>query len=262
MKVTPSKYYKLPIGEGLEALSVKDYNSSFPSHFHPTYNITLIYDGSFNTKLDNSVIVAPSGTILITNPQEIHSNPFDKNGSVSFFTFYVSQDFLEYCNQSKSIFFNQKVVYDQELFASLHQLAVAIDQAHALPNYEEQLKQVLFQLALRHGNELAEVQDTKIQSLFDEFLAEQNLNKFSLEEAAKRFGIDKFKFIRLFKFQTGLTPNNYFILKRIEKSKSMLKEGQELLSIAIELGFYDAAHYCNYFKKFTGISPIAYSTNR
>lgn len=258
----PSKYYKLPIGEGLEALSVKDYNRSFPSHFHPTYNITLIYDGAFNTKLDNGMIVAPSVSILITNPQEIHSNPFDKNGSVSFFTFYVSQDFLEYCTHSKSIFFNQKVIYDQELFAALHQLATAIDQAHDLPNYEEELREVLFQLAHRHGNELAAVQDTKIQSLFDEFLSEQSLKKFSLEDAARRFGIDKFKFIRLFKFQTGLTPNNYFILKRIEKSKSMLKQGQELLSIAIELGFYDAAHYCNYFKKFTGISPIAYSTNR
>lgn len=258
----PSKYYKLPIGEGLEALSVKNYNSSFPSHFHPTYNITLIYDGAFNTRLDDSLLVAPSGSILITNPQEIHSNPFDRNGSVSFFTFYVSQDFLEYCNQNRSVFFNQKVIYDQELFTNLHQLASGIGQVHALPEYEEGLKQVLAQLAMRHGDEMAELQDTKILSLFDEFLAEQSLKKFSLEEAASRFGIDKFKFIRLFKFQTGLTPNNYFILKRIEKSKSMLRQGDELLSIAIELGFYDAAHYCNYFKKFTGISPIAYSTNR
>ncbi len=258
----PSKYYKLNIGEGLEALSVKNYNSSFPSHFHPTYNITLIYYGAFNTRLDDNLLVAPSGTILITNPQEIHSNPFDRNESVSFFTFYVSQDFLEYCNQSRSIFFNQKVIYDQELFADLHQFANVIDQAHVLPDYEEGLRQVLSQLAMRHGDEMADLQDTRIKSLFDEFLAEQNLKKFSLEEAASRFGIDKFKFIRLFKLQTGLTPNNYFILQRIEKSKSMLKQGNELLSIAIELGFYDAAHYCNYFKKFTGISPIAYSTNR
>ena len=258
----PSKYYKLPIGEGLEALSVKDYNNSFPSHFHPTYNITLVYDGAFNTKLDDGLIVAPGGAILITNPQEIHSNPFDKHASVSFFTFYVSQDFMEYCNGNKSVFFNQNVIYDHKMFANLHQLALTINVADTFPQYEEELKGVLFELASRYGNELPTLKDTRIQSLFDEFLSEQSLNKFSLEEAAKRFGIDKFKFIRLFKYQTGLTPNNYFILKRIEKSKEMLQQGEELLSIAVQLGFYDAAHYCNYFKKFTGISPVAYSTNR
>jgi AraC-like DNA-binding protein len=38
----------------------------------------------------------------------------------------------------------------------------------------------------------------------------------------------------------------------------MLLDGKDLLSIAIELGFYDAAHYSNHFKKFTGISPLAF----
>lgn len=256
----PSKYYKLPVGEGLEALYVQHYNSSFPFHFHPTYNITLVYEGSFNTQLSDKLVIAPSGTILITNPQEIHANPFEKESSVSFFTFYVSQDFMEYCNKGQSIFFNEKVIDDLDLFVALHQLATHIDKAHTYPTYEEELKKTLHLLAFKHGNPQFEPQDLKIKSLFDDFLAEENCSKFSLVDAAKRFGVDKYKFIRLFKSQTGLTPNNYFILQRIEKSKAMLAAGEELLSVAIDLGFYDTAHYCNHFKKFTGISPIAYST--
>ncbi len=38
----------------------------------------------------------------------------------------------------------------------------------------------------------------------------------------------------------------------------MLMEGQDLLAVAIDLGFYDTAHFCKHFKKFTGTSPVAY----
>lgn len=259
MNNSPSKYYKLNIGDGLEALYVKNYNNPFPFHFHPTYNITLVYQGSFHTQLNDKLMVAPSGAILITNPQEIHANPFEKGNSVSFFTFYVSQDFLEYCTNGQSINFNEKVIYDPDLFSALHQLATLIDDEHFVFGDEYLLKSVLQKLAFKHGNEKIESDNTSIKSLFDSFLTEENSSKFSLTAAASRFGVDKYKFIRLFKSQTGLTPNNYFILKRIEKSKTMLAAGQELLSVAINLGFYDAAHYCNHFKKFTGISPMAYT---
>ncbi|MFD0939191.1 AraC family transcriptional regulator [Pedobacter boryungensis] len=261
MSGTPSKYYKLAIGEGLEALLAKDYNHSFPFHFHPTYNITLVYLGSFNTQLHNQLLIAPTGSILITNPQEIHANPFEKDNKVSFFTFYVSQDFMEYCNGGQSVVFNNKVINDDDLFSALHQLATTINHPQLGSTYEDELKKALHTLALNYGDNHNEPQDLQFKSLFDDFMAEESITKFSLDVAASRFGIDKYKFIRLFKSQTGLTPNNYFILKRIEKSKTMLAEGKDLLSIAIDLGFYDTAHYCNHFKKFTGISPIAYSTN-
>src|SRR5882757_2505801 len=100
MSSTPSRYYKLPVCEGLEALFATQYKTPFPSHFHPTFNITLVYDGTFQTRLTDKLVNAPTGTILITNPQEIHANPFDKHTSVSFFTFYISQAFLEYCNNN------------------------------------------------------------------------------------------------------------------------------------------------------------------
>lgn len=258
MSHTPSKYYKLSIGGGLEALLAKNHHQSFPFHFHPTYNISLVYDGAFNTQLSNQLVVAPSGTILITNPQEIHANPSDKNCSISFFTFYINPEFLTYCNNGQSIVFNEKVIYDEEMFAALHRLAMAIKEEDQQLRYEENLKKTLQQLAFKYGNGQIEHQEFKAKTLFDDFLAEESLAKFSLIDAANRFGIDKYKFIRLFKSETGLTPNNYFILKRIEKSKTMLYEGHDLLSIAIDLGFYDTAHFCNHFKKFTGISPIAY----
>src|SRR5258708_26357799 len=254
---SPSRYYKFSFCDGLEALSAKNHKTPFPFHFHPTFNITLVYDGTFNTKLHDRLIIAPSGVILITNPQEIHANPFDGNGFVSFFTFYVSREFLQYSNGGNPVLFVDKTIDYPGLFSSLHQLSLKLSSQGNSPFLENDLKTVLGLLAAKYGSGHVPEPD-KMQILFDELLAGDFFEKFSLADAAKRFGIDKYKFIRLFKFQTGLTPNNYFIYKRIEKSKVMLTEGKDLLSVAIDLGFYDTAHYCNHFKKFTGISPMAY----
>jgi transcriptional regulator GlxA family with amidase domain len=112
-------------------------------------------------------------------------------------------------------------------------------------------------LALKYGSPKNETNVKLV--LFQELLADEHIEKFSLTEAAKSMGLDKYKFLRLFKDQTGLTPNNYFIYKRIEKSKEMLAEGRGLLKVAVDMGFYDAAHYANHFKKFTGVSPMNFS---
>ena len=96
------------------------------------------------------------------------------------------------------------------------------------------------------------------KDFFIAFLEENDLEKFSLENTASKFGLDKYKFLRLFKQETGLTPNNYIILKRIEKCKELLQTQDDLLDIAIQTGFYDATHLCKYFKKITGITPLAY----
>ena len=71
--------------------------------------------------------------------------------------------------------------------------------------------------------------------------------------------MDKYKFLRLFKQETGLTPNNYVILRRIEQAKTMISHKRgDLMDIAISSGFYDSAHFCREFKKYTGVTPSAY----
>ncbi len=258
LKPTGSKFYKTPLFDGLEALDATNYKISFPAHFHPTFNITLVYDGVFQSRLKDKDVSAAPGSILITNPLEIHANPFENGNSVSFFTFYLSPDFMNHADGRKDIIFNERVIDDNALFNRLNTLAQCIKAGGDGANYEQKFGETLHLLSTNYGADNLDEEDAGYQ-LFEEYLAEEHL-KFSLTEAAKQFGIDKFKFLRIFKSQTGLSPNNYFNLKRIEKSKLLLAEGADLLAIAIDLGFYDVAHFCNQFKKFTGISPMAYKT--
>lgn len=247
-------YHKLPILDGLELLDAKHHTLDFPFHTHNTFNITLVLDQVFSTRLGDRFLQAPAGTIVITNPDEVHATICDNKAGSSFFTFYVSPDLLTELNNKQPVFFEKKIICDPQLFRDLFMVSQHFGTAGAA--VEKKMMKLLQRLVAIHATGMEA--GNKINTHFRKFLEEESFEKFSIENAANRFGLNKFKFLRLFKYETGLTPNNYIILRRIEKCKQLLQTQHDLLDIAIETGFYDATHLCRYFKKFTGITPQAY----
>jgi AraC-like DNA-binding protein len=249
-----NNYHKLAILDGLELLDAKHHTLTFPFHTHNTFNITLVIEQTFSTKLHNRFLQAPVGTIVVTNPDEVHSTICERKIGSSFFTFYVSPDVLTELSSKKLVFFENKIISDPVLFQQLFTLSRHFNTIDL--NIERALLKALKRLVTKHSTNTLTV--NKNSTHFRNFLEDETFEKFSLEKTATRFGLDKFKFLRLFKYETGLTPNNYIILKRIEKCKQLLQTPNDLLDIAIETGFYDATHLCKYFKKITGITPLAY----
>jgi AraC-like DNA-binding protein len=249
-----NSFYKLPVLDGLELLDARQHILDFPFHTHNTFNITLVIEQVFSTKLSNRFLQAPAGTIVVTNPDEVHATICDSKAGSSFFTFYVSPDVLTMLNNKKAIFFDSTIIDDKLLFQQLFILSQNFNGFE--PDIEKRLLKALKTLITKYA--VSSFIPAKRNKLFQQFLQEETFEKFSLENTAKRFGLDKYKFLRLFKFETGLTPNNYIILKRVEKCKQLLQTGNDLLGIAIETGFYDATHLCKHFKKITGITPLAY----
>ena len=247
-------FHKLPILDGLEVLDAKYHTLDFPFHTHNTFNITLVIEQVFSTKLSDRFLQAPAGTLMITNPEEVHATVCDHNIGCSFFTFYVSPDVLTGLNDMQPVFFENKVIDDKELFQRLYHISQQFGTDH--PGAEKELLKTLELLVTKYAPGTAT--PDKKNRLFRKFLEEESFEKFSLENTANQFGLDKYKFLRLFKQETGLTPNNYIILKRIEKCKQLLHTQDDLLGIALETGFYDATHLCKHFKRLTGITPQAY----
>jgi len=253
-KSNHNAFHKLPILDGLELLYAKHHTQDFPFHTHNSFNITLVLEQSFTTRLSDHEYMASPGAIVITNPVEVHATICDNKSGSSFFTFYVSPDVLTTLNSKRPVLFYNKIISDQHLFRQLQ--AISREDYTSGNNIEKKLVHTLQQLVSGYAND-TNTPDNK-KRLFHSFLEETDLEKFSLENTASKFGLDKYKFLRLFKQETGLTPNNYIILKRIEKCKELLLTQDDLLDIAIQTGFYDATHLCKYFKKITGITPLAY----
>ena len=247
-----SEYRKLPILDGLELLNAKSHTLDFPFHTHDTFNIALILDTTFNTKLNDKFLKAPKGTLSITNPNEVHATPCDHDLGNSFFTYYVSPEAIKDFNDGQSVFFEDKIIYDQYIFNELSFLSSNYNKENC--EFENRLIATLKLLVLKYASIKPHSYNTT--RLFQAFLNENQFDTFSLDKTATQFGISKYKFIRLFKQETGLTPNNYVLLKKIEKSKKMLKNGKPIFDVAIDCGFYDTSHFYKNFKRFTGVNPL------
>lgn len=247
-----SEYHRLSILDGLELLNAKSHTLDFPFHTHDTFNIALILDTTFNTKLNDKFLKAPKGTLSITNPDEVHATPCDRDLGNSFFTYYVSPEAIKDFNDGNNVFFEDKIIYDPYLFNEFHFLSAKCNKDDI--EFENRLILALKLLISKYAS-IKPISFNR-NKLFQCFINETLFDTFSLDKTATLFGINKYKFIRLFKQETGLTPNNYVLLKRIEKSKKMLKNGKPIFDVAIECGFYDASHFYKNFKRFTGVNPL------
>jgi len=249
-----SEYKKLDIFDGTEVLFAKNHTLDFPNHTHDTYNIALVLNQTFNAKLNSKFLQAPIGTLCITNPDEVHATPCDKSIGNSFITFYIAPTILRQINNDAEVFFKDKVIYNPGLFSKLHYLALnsEIKQTY----FEGDLLNALHALVSEHATEL-EFKDKETR-LFQDFIQETSLEQFSLDKTARKFGIDKFKFLRLFKQETGLTPHSYVSLKKINKAKDLLSRNEDLAEVAYASGFYDVAHLSREFKRYVGVTPGTY----
>ena len=47
--------------------------------------------------------------------------------------------------------------------------------------------------------------------------------------------------------------------QRLHKSKSLLRQGNKVVDVATDIGFYDQSHFHRHFKKANGVTPSRYA---
>jgi AraC-like DNA-binding protein len=258
-----TNFVRLAIAGGLEILSCDAYKDAFPEHYHEQFVITLVLAGTEQFSTRQSGFYAPTGSISIVHPNEVHSCVSLHATGLSFCTFYVSADFMCWLNNGKMPYFNHRVIEDGFLFDRFYRMRQWLAaQTDAPINAGPLLGLVLHDLIVKYahdGHLLTDSQQSMRLLTELKHAAEcSDTDSFSLEKAALSMGLDKYKFLRLFKQFTGLTPNNYIIFQKVEASKKKLLTASSMIEVAYEMGFYDTSHFYRHFKRFTGVTPLQY----
>ena len=91
-----------------------------------------------------------------------------------------------------------------------------------------------------------------------EFMSENYMYEFTMEEMAHYTGRSLATFKRDFKKISDLTPEKWLIRKRLEVAYNKMKEGgKKVVDVYAEVGFKNPSHFSTAFKKQYGISPTA-----
>jgi AraC-like DNA-binding protein len=249
---------RLPTLDNLEMLTAQDYAADFPLHFHDQLCITLVQNGFECTEIGGQQVFSPVGHISLTPQEEVHANPNLNQGTYSFTTYYISPDYLCFLNQGKAVHFQERVIEDPLLFYQLIALAQCQDR---LPTAEE-LSFILKDLVRKYHSKEPFVPTNAISNLsIKEVLHYMDTNldkKIKLEQLAKMCDQSKFQFLRSFKKNTGIPPATYLIVKRIERAKSLLRNGEPIAAVGLDCGFFDQSHFHKYFRKYVGRTPLQY----
>lgn len=250
--LSKSQFYTIDSLDGLTALDAQIYQQSFPKHFHETYQITLTKRGTFKNQIDGNIIHAFENQVSITHPGEVHATLCDETSGISFFTVYLSPDLLNTFNKAGSLAYFDSVIDDLKLADLLHHIQLQFYSQSK--DIEPTIKQIIKRL-FEHQSQASKERPTTLLDLTQFCVYDI---KFELDAWAKHYGLDKFKFLRLFKQQTGMTPNQYVIYHRIKQSQQLLAQGADLTDTALTCGFYDLPHFHKHFKSMVGVTPMTY----
>lgn len=117
---------------------------------------------------------------------------------------------------------------------------------------------VLMSHFLKYATPKAEVRDDRIQISLN-YIRKNIGSHLDIDMLADKACMSKDHFIRVFKRETGETPNVYITKRKLEKAElSLVTTALPIKSIADSLGYDDYSYFNRIFKKNAGVTPLQY----
>ncbi|MDE1164739.1 MAG: AraC family transcriptional regulator [Pseudomonas sp.] len=252
---------------GVELLHARYIQQRFAPHVHEGYVITVIESGAQRFRHRGVEHLAPEGSMVLINPDELHTGATAHEQGWRYRGFYPDLgkvtgvlDELELASNGLPAFADS-VLHDPQVtrtFARLHQLLELNACALAQQTAWREAILLLFQ---RHAR-LGEVRQAGLEpwavACARELLRSRLANPPSLEELAASVNLSPFHFARVFRRATGMPPYVWLKQQRLKQARELLKADCAPLQVALQLGFSDQSHLNRQFKQAYGVAPGEY----
>ena len=125
-----------------------------------------------------------------------------------------------------------------------------------------QLQQLLWGLlASQSGQPVAmdAVLSHEISKVIDAMRKNQYKDSFSLNDMASLSRMPVETFRKRFVSEVGMPPQSYQLFCKMERAKTLLKDGMTVRQAGVEVGMEDPYHFSKTFKNIVGMSPSHYT---
>jgi AraC-like DNA-binding protein len=257
-------FWRHPSFPDLGLLAARFTRHRYDLHTHPTYVIALITEGAERVRVDGRPVVAPAGSVLVVNPEELHDGEAAAEGGWAYRTFYPSVPLMSAVARDLGRcgppLFARRLIEDAPL-------ARALGDAHRRAQEEDAMSaEISMLVALRglvlgHGDgpapeePIAPSGSRRRLTRYEEVIESDLAAEIDLARLAEAAGVTRFQVIRDFKKAAGLTPAAFIRNRRLRQAGWLIEQGASLADAASAAGFADQSHLSRAFRAVHGITP-------
>ena len=261
------RFWQAPPLNGVELLTARYIEHRFVPHVHDGFVIGMIMAGAQRYRYRGAEHLAPTGTLVLINPDEVHNGYKGHDAGWHYRAFYPDNAQLHGLLEELELpathlpTFNETLLHDSDLFKGLHQLHQLLEGPESALHQQTVWRHMMLALLNRHARLPMPGKpgvEHRVVSQAKELLQARLAEPLSLEELAAAVNVSPFHLARVFQRATGMPPHTWLMQQRIAHARALLQQGCLPLQVATQLGFADQSHLSRQFKKVYGVGPGAY----
>ncbi|WDP90916.1 MAG: AraC family transcriptional regulator [Desulfobacter sp.] len=246
-----------------------------PNHFGTKSN-------SFEKLIESEFTLTqfPAYTLVLEKDHRISQVGYICKGSLNLLGTSLKGEAYRKGLMGKGDFFGLELFFDNGLALcdalSLETLDCYVIDSHRLielvtkiPEFKTYLEGILFETMKRFFHLPAMPADTGTivpptakTSRFDKavaFIDTHYMNPLTLDDVARKAGLSRFYFSRMFKKETGHSFKDYLNINRMEAAKKLLGlQDMNISQTCYSVGFNDVSYFARIFKRYQGESPSSF----
>lgn len=233
------------------------------NHSHPSYMIVICFNKD-KQKLSPEKASDAYYDGYITSP-DVYHNDFANN---DYYCVMINKEFFEeqFLLYSDSVpdFNNNHFLVCHDILKSLNTLAFEYSKkmmnSHITLNAQATIiTHWLIRSVIGENLDLRTISSNYKVARVQHYMERRYSENITIAKLADILNMSESSFNRLFKKELGVTPFEYLIELRIEKSKILLRRKENSVTdVALRCGFSSSSHFSSAFTKITGTTPTDY----
>lgn len=248
---------------GVELYSARLVDHAFAPHVHDGYSLGAIEAGVERFRYKGTEHLAPAGTLVLLNPDELHTGEAEVESGWTYQMLYIEPETLRKLTGSEA-FFRDATVHDPLLATAFRQTFRSMWQAPDDIAFLSDFTQLIDAIAARYGSNARRPAPShnarrmaSMQRVLD--CIEEELDQpLGIDTLAAEAGLSVFHFVRIFSATFHATPHQYLQARRAARAKSLLAQRATPSDAAAAAGLTDQSHLNRWFKRTYGVTPAQY----
>jgi AraC-like DNA-binding protein len=249
---------------GVELYSARLVDHAFAPHVHDGYSLGAIEAGVERFRYQGAEHLAPAGTLVLLNPDELHTGEAEVEAGWTYQMLYIEPETLRAMTGSET-FFPSATVHDPHLAAAYRTVFQRMWHASDDVSFISDFSQLVDTIVARYGKNARALQasssSTRRMASMTRVLdcIEAHLDEtLGIDALAAEAGLSVFHFVRTFSKLFHATPHQYLQARRAARAKSLLAQRVTPSDAAAAVGLTDQSHLNRWFKRTYGVTPGQY----